>query len=96
MFKDFKENICTRWLGPYEVDTIFDNGTIKLIEFDELQTSLLATVHHLQLYHKTYFKDSSFHTISDSNLQTVGGRGESSYVTNHLIHFSFIHLKKNR
>ena len=27
-FKDFKGKLCTRWLGPYEVDTVFDNGPV--------------------------------------------------------------------
>lgn len=27
-FKYFKGKLCTRWLGPYQVDTIFDNGTV--------------------------------------------------------------------
>lgn len=57
-FKDFKEKIYTRWLGPYEVDTIFDNGTIKLTTIDELQTPLFANGNHLWMYHKPLFKDS--------------------------------------
>ena len=25
--RDFKGKLCTRWLGPYKIDQVFDNGT---------------------------------------------------------------------
>jgi hypothetical protein len=34
-FKDFKGKLQTRWLSPYKVDTIFDNGTVKLTTIDD-------------------------------------------------------------
>ena len=30
-FKDFKGKRCTHWMGPYEVDVVFDNGTVRLV-----------------------------------------------------------------
>jgi hypothetical protein len=29
-FKAFKGNLNTWWLGPYEVDTVYENGVVKL------------------------------------------------------------------
>jgi hypothetical protein len=29
LFKTFKGKLTTRWLGPYEVDTVYDNGASK-------------------------------------------------------------------
>jgi hypothetical protein len=38
-FKDFKGKICTRWMGPYQVDVVFDNGMIRLVTIDENHTT---------------------------------------------------------
>jgi hypothetical protein len=37
-FKFFKGKLSTRWLGPYEVDTLYDNDSIKIKTIDEDQT----------------------------------------------------------
>jgi hypothetical protein len=29
-YKTFKGKLMTRWLGPYEVEIVFDNGSIKI------------------------------------------------------------------
>jgi hypothetical protein len=34
-FKNFKGKLSTIWLGPYEVDTIYDNGSVKINTIDE-------------------------------------------------------------
>jgi hypothetical protein len=34
-FKNFKGKLSTRWLGPYEVDTVYDNGSLKIKTIDE-------------------------------------------------------------
>ena len=57
-FKDFKGKIYTRWLGPYEVDTIFDNCIVKLITIDDSHTPLFSNGHDLRLYHQPLSKDS--------------------------------------
>jgi hypothetical protein len=45
-------------LGPYEVDIVFDNGTIKLITIDEEHTSLLDKGHQLRLYHSLLSREA--------------------------------------
>ena len=48
MFKrDFKGKLCTRWLGPYQIDKAFDNGTIRLITIDENEMLLFTNGHSL-------------------------------------------------
>jgi len=49
-FKDFKENLCSTWMGPYEVVTVFENGIVKLTTIDEAHTPLFVNKHHLNLY----------------------------------------------
>ena len=33
-FKDFKEKFTTHWPGPYEIEEIFDNETVRIKEID--------------------------------------------------------------
>jgi hypothetical protein len=35
IFKNFKGKLSTKWMGPYEVDTIYDNGAIRIKNIDE-------------------------------------------------------------
>jgi hypothetical protein len=42
--------MCTQWLGPYEVDIVFPNGTIRLITIDGSNTQLYANGHRLRMY----------------------------------------------
>ena len=66
--RDFKGNFRTRWLGPYRVDTIFDNEIVRLTTIDEQQIPLFSSGHQLRLYHKLISKDAfSSHVSSDAN-----------------------------
>jgi hypothetical protein len=49
-FKEFQGKMCTRWLRPYEVDTIFPNGTVLLVTIDGYNTQLNENGHCLHLY----------------------------------------------
>jgi hypothetical protein len=72
-FKHFKGKLCTRWLGPYEVDTLFENGIVKFTTIDDSHTPLFANGNHLRLYHQPPSKDSFVSNIlSDVELQFVG------------------------
>ena len=55
--KDFKGKLRTRWLGPYLVDRVFDNGTIYLVTIDENRAPLFANGHRMRLYHKPISRD---------------------------------------
>jgi hypothetical protein len=56
-FKKFQGKLRTRWLGPYEVDTIFPNGTIRLLTIDDSKTPLLVNCHQLRLYQRPISKE---------------------------------------
>lgn len=38
-----------RWLGPYRVEIIFDNGTVKLKTIDDEETTVFTNGHRLRL-----------------------------------------------
>eukprot|EP00253_Pinus_taeda_P035744 PITA_35744 len=41
-FENFQGKLRTRWLGPYEVDVVFPNGTVILLTIDGSRTPLLV------------------------------------------------------
>jgi len=49
-FKEFQGKLRTRWLGPYEVDKVFPNGTVRLLTINDSRTPLLVNGHRLCLY----------------------------------------------
>ena len=51
-FKKFKGKLTTHWLGPYEVVTTFDNGSVKIKPIDGLEVSFIVNGHRLRLYHQ--------------------------------------------
>ena len=56
--RDFKGKLRTRWMGPYLVNKVFDNGTVLLVAINENHASLFANGHRLRLYHKPISKDA--------------------------------------
>ena len=45
-------------MGPYEIQTVFDNGAVKLTTIDDSHTPLLTNGHWLRLYHRPTSRDS--------------------------------------
>ena len=56
-FKEFQGKLRTRWLGPYEVDIVFPNGTVRLLTINDSKTPLLVNGHQLRLYRKLISKE---------------------------------------
>ena len=73
--RDFKGKLHTRWLGPYQIDKVFDNGTVRLLTIDENQTTLFANGHMMRLYHKPISKDAFIlHVAADPYSQLSQGK----------------------
>ena len=78
-FKDFKGKLHTRWLGPYQVETVFDNGTVELKTIDDEATIIFANGHHLRLYRKPLTKEDFLsHVTSGSNIGLIEEEGDLS------------------
>ena len=73
--RDFKGKLRTRWLGPYLVDRVFDNGTVRLVTIDDNRIPLLANGHRLRLYRKPISKDAFISQITaDPEYQLTPGQ----------------------
>lgn len=55
-FQEFRGKFHTRWLGPYEIDEVFQNGVFQLIPRDGKRV-MLVNDHHLKMYHKPTSKE---------------------------------------
>ena len=45
IFKTFKGKLRTRWREPYEIETIYNNGTVQLNTIDDEGLLLMANGH---------------------------------------------------
>jgi hypothetical protein len=67
--------MSTRRMGPYEVDTIYDNGAVRINTIDENQTSLVVNGHQLKVYHKPLSKEDFVkNVLQTSEMQLVRKR----------------------
>jgi hypothetical protein len=61
-------------LGPYEVDTVFPNGTVRLLTIDDSKTPLLVNGHWLRLYQRPISKEDFKATcVADSHYLFLEG-----------------------
>lgn len=67
--------------GWYEVDTMFDNETIRLVTIDEAHTPLIVNGHHLRLYHRPVSKDCFIKHLSDNSSFEIVSPNNSSSAT---------------
>jgi len=49
---------------PYEIETVFDNGAVRIKTIDEERVTFLVNGHRLRIYHKPLTKEEF-----DKNLQ---------------------------
>jgi len=56
-FKIFKGKLTSRWLGPYGVCIVFENGLVKNKTIDENAISFVVNGHRLKVYHKPITKE---------------------------------------
>jgi hypothetical protein len=65
-------------LGPYEVEIVFDNGSVKIKTIDEEQVSFVVNGHRLRLYHKPMSKEKFVHDILQQSEMEVVNRESPS------------------
>ena len=51
-FQDFPRKLQTRWLGPYEIYKVHDNGTLTLVTIDRSGHTFKVNGHRVRLYYK--------------------------------------------
>jgi hypothetical protein len=76
-FKNFKGKLTTRWMGPYKIDTVYDNVSIRIKTIDEQQTLVLVNSHRLRIYNKPLSKEEFMTRIlQNSDMQVISKEGD--------------------
>jgi hypothetical protein len=74
LFKTFKGKLTTHRLGTYEVDTVYENGVVKIKTINDGQVSFVVNGHRLKFYHKPISKEDFLQVMStDKALALVDG-----------------------
>jgi len=64
-------------MGPYEIDIVYDNVSIRIKTIDEHQTPLLVNGHQLRIYNKPLSKEEFLTCIlQNSDMQVIGKEGD--------------------
>jgi len=74
-FKKFKGNLTTCWLGPYEIEIVFENGSVKINTIGEKEFSFLVNGHKLRLYQKNLTKEELVHNLLQQSEMEVVSTG---------------------
>ena len=78
-FQDFLGKLQTRWLGPYEIQKVHDNGTLTLITIDGSGYALKVNGHRVRLYHKLLTRESFCQQLRrDTDMEILGVEEKSS------------------
>eukprot|EP00253_Pinus_taeda_P022393 PITA_22393 len=78
-FQYFLGKLQTRWLGPYEIKKVHDNGTLTLATFDGYGSSVKANGHRVCLYQKPLTRESFYQQIrEDPTMQVLAEESNPS------------------
>ena len=58
-------------MGPYEVVTAFDNGSVKIKKIDGLEISFVVNGHRLKLYHQPTSKHDFIQNVLQKNVMEL-------------------------
>ena len=61
--KKIKGKLTTHWMGPYEVVTAFDNGSVEINTIDGSQNSFVLNGHRLRLCHQPISKQDFIQNV---------------------------------
>lgn len=56
-FKNFKGKFNAHWLDPYEIEKVFDNGSVWVKAIDDGNITFLVNGHRLKLYKRPQSKE---------------------------------------
>ena len=76
--KHFKGKFSTRWLGPYEVDEVFDNGLVKIKTIDDHHISFVVNGHRLKIYQKPISKEEFIKIFQNNSEMKLVKKNPSS------------------
>ena len=78
-FQNFPGKLQTRWLGPYEIQKVHENGTLTLITIDGSGYTFKVNGHRVRLYRKPLTRESFCQQLrQDTNIEIMGEEAKTS------------------
>jgi len=78
-FQDFPRKLQTRWLGPYEIQKVHENGTINLTTIDGSGYAFKTNGHQVKMYHKPLTWESFYQQLrEDSDMKILAEENNPS------------------
>jgi len=92
-FKTFKGKLTTRWMGPCEIVTVFDNGSVKIKTIDNELVSFIVNGHILKVYCKPISKEYFVQVLSNQeDMELVNREVSSPSPSSQIFHYLFVHM----
>ena len=76
-FQDFPSKLQTRWLGPYEIQEVHNNGTLTMTTIDESDHSFQVNGQRVHLYHQPLTKESFCQQVCDDPTMKILAAGSN-------------------
>jgi len=77
-FQDFLGKLQTRWLSPYEIQEVHNNGTLSLTTIDGSNHSFKVNGHRVHLYHQPLIKQYFYEQVcEDPSMQILATGNEN-------------------
>ena len=80
-FKYFQGKFQTHWLGPYEIEEVFNNGVVKIRTIDGSKIPLLVNGHWLKIYQKLVSREEFIKIFQDNSEMKLVKKNSSSPLT---------------
>ncbi len=74
-FNNFKGKFNTHWLGPYEIEKCFDNGSVWVKTIDDANVTFMVNGNKLKLYQKPQSKEELVEEIMKKRELEMVGEG---------------------
>ena len=71
----------TRWLGPYEIQEVHNNGTLTLTTIDRAGHYLKVNGHQVHVYHKPLTKESFYEQVREDPSMKILVAGSDDLAT---------------
>lgn len=80
-FQEFSGKLQTRWLDPYEIQEVNNNGTLTLNTINQYSHSFWVNGHRVHLYHKPLTKEYFFQQVCDDPTMKILAVGSDDPTT---------------
>jgi len=80
-FKDFQGKFQTHWIGPYDIEEVFNNVSIRIRTIDGSKIPLLVNGNRLKIYQKPISREEFINIFQNNSKMRLVKKNSSSPLT---------------